>query len=247
MKTTTLAAVIALFPLIAAGAARAEAPRTVKVERPSSVVGQTLKPTAALTALTVASATRMAGDKKPFEAVLTLAGKPLAGKRVKLWMEGKNGSTVPGGKLELGAAMTDDAGKARVVVAFPELKHGDYTLVAAFEGEVGLLASRSEADLKAVKAATELRMKFFRSSAGKGSPHGVAIPSLRYAYVGLVRKHDQQALARPLLCVVNGSAQTLGKPNQQVYQVSIPQSGNVTVSAAYFGDDVYTSAGGKLE
>lgn len=76
--------------------------------------------------LKVNSTAAVPGETRVLEALFTsgAADTPLAGKSVAFRIEGKNGTSVPGGAVAAGTAVTDAAGKAKLSFTIPSSPRG---------------------------------------------------------------------------------------------------------------------------
>src|SRR5690606_14558201 len=79
---------------------------------PTPIVKSTPKPLR-FGKLAVTNAAAVPGETRTFEARFTLGSgdTPIAGKSIAFRIEGKNGTSVPGGAIQVGAATTDATGK----------------------------------------------------------------------------------------------------------------------------------------
>ncbi len=175
------------------------------------------------------------GEKRRLEATLTYGSgdNGVAGKSILFRIEGKNGSTVPGGVIEAGRGSTDAAGKATVILAGPELAQGAYALKASFAGDDDVGPASDEGNFGVVKGITKIDVKF------------IPEPQLHGASVKLTlrRTSDDKALFKEGLTVtINGKKRPWGYsgdngPFQDTFMLRDATSW--TVSATFAGDASY--------
>lgn len=184
--------------------------------------------------LEVKNASGIPGETRTFEATLTSkTGNqgPLAGKKVSFRIEGKSGTSVPGGKIAAGTATTDASGKAKVSLTLPELAQGNYALKASFAGDNQSAGSEGEGNLLMVKTITKVELSKLYWGTYKnepGSPYGTF-----FAY--LTRTSDNKGLSKPIIVKINGQTQTF---NLQGGSQSFPLPGSSpwNVSVQFEGD-----------
>lgn len=232
LVTTCVAALalsVVVSPAFAAppGPVGTAAPGTARPQLP------TLKMMTGITAKNVAG---VPGEKKNFEATLVTknSNAPVVGKSVKFTLNGKEGTSVPGGTLVIGSATTDASGKAVLQYAVPEVFQGNYIITASFAGDDGAFAANDQANLLVVKGITNIDLGNLIWGTYKnepGSPYGTIIFNLK-------RTVDGKAVERPLQITVNGQTWTL-QPST-VHSIALPQSATTwNVKVTWQGDGVY--------
>lgn len=194
-----------------------------------------------MTTLTAKNVAAVPGESKTFEATLTnKQGAGVWNKQVSFYLTGKNGSSVPGGRILVGRALSDGAGRAAVSFALPELAQANYTIIANFAGDDGAMAASDEANLLMVKGIVSVDFGSLSWGTYKnepGSPYGTIGFSLR-------RTSDGKALERPVTITVNGNSWQLS--GQIYHSIALPQNATTwTVKVQYDGDTVYAAGGGQ--
>lgn len=187
-----------------------------------------------VTKLEAKNAAAVPGETRTLEATLTTAGKPVAGKTVRFRIEGKDGTSVPGGAIEAGSAVTGEDGKAKLAFAVPELAQGAYRLKAIFAGDTQAMSSNDDANFGLIKGITKLELGDLIWGTYKnepGSPTGTVM-------VRLSRASDGKALAKPVSVTVNGKTWTIGGPGSLIMMLPLPTNATSwTVKAQFEGDD----------
>lgn len=192
-------------------------------------------PTKLFTSLEVANASGAPGDAPTFEATLTarIGGAPISGKTIRFAIEGKSGTSVPGGKINAGTAVTDASGKARVKFKLPELPQGNYALSASFAGDDRTASSEGVGNLLMVKTITKVELSDLIWGTYKGEP---GPPSGTFS-IKVIRTSDNEWLEKPVTITVNGKTWTTpGKP-QGFYYIPLPSNATTwNVHVQFEGD-----------
>jgi hypothetical protein len=186
-----------------------------------------------LTELAMTNASGAPGDTRTFEATLTsrIGNTPVAGKKIVFAIEGKSGTSVPGGKINAGSATTDASGKARASLALPELAQGNYALKASFAGDNQATGSEGLGNLLMVKTITRIELSDLRWGTYKGEP---GPPSGSFS-IKVARTSDNQALAKPVTVNVNSKAWTLAA--NALHTVPLPSDATTwNVKVQFEGD-----------
>jgi hypothetical protein len=194
-----------------------------------------------MTTLTAKNVAAVPGEKKTFEAVLTnKQGAGVWGKTISFFITGKNGSSVPGGSIHIGHALSDGAGKATLQYALPELAQANYTIKAVFAGDDATFGASDDANLLMVKGIVNVDFGDLSWGTYKnepGSPYGTIGFSLR-------RTSDGKAIDRPVTITVNGHSWQLS--GQVYHAIALPQNATTwTVKVQFDGDAVYAAGGGQ--
>ncbi len=185
--------------------------------------------------LAVKNAAAVPGEKRTLEARFTLGSgdTPIAGKSIAFRIEGKDGTTVPGGAIDAGGATTDATGTAKLPFDIPELAQGAYRLVARFSADDDTAAATAEGNLGMVKGLTKIELSDLSWGNYKnetGAPFGTVFVTLR-------RVSDGQALTKKLTMTVNGKTwQVGGSSATMAIPVTAPPS-TWHVKAQFMGDD----------
>lgn len=185
------------------------------------------------TSLEVVNASGAPGDAHTVEATLTarIGGSPIPGKTIRFTVEGKSGTSVPGGKINAGDGLTDASGKARVKLTLPELAQGNYALKASFAGDDRTASSEGLGNLLVVKTITKIELSDLRWGTYKGEP---GPPSGSFS-LKVVRTSDNQTLAKPVTVTVNGKTWTLAANAQ--HTVPLPSDATTwNVKIQFEGD-----------
>jgi hypothetical protein len=231
-----LAATAAL--LVAAVSGLAGPPATPRTQTGPAVIAQPAL-TKLFSKLEVTNASGTPGDTRTLEATLTSAGggAPIAGKKVLFRIEGKDGTSVPGGKLNAGSGVSDASGKVKAAFALPELAQGNYALRATFAGDSGAVGSEGEGNLLLVKAKTRIELSELNWSGYKNEP---GRPSGSFT-IYVKRLTDSRGITRTVTVNVNGqewrqlvdaSGQPIPFPGHSPWQVHVQ----------FEGDDAYMAS-----
>lgn len=185
--------------------------------------------------LKVNSTAAVPGETRVLEALFTsgAADTPLAGKSVAFRIEGKNGTSVPGGAVAAGTAVTDASGKAKLSFAIPELAQGAYRLIARFAGDDDTASSTGEANLGMVKGLTKLEL----SDLSWGTYKGESSAPFGTVFVTVRRVSDGSALAKKVRMTVNGKVWEIGGSSTQMSIPLTAPPSTWNVKAQFMGDD----------
>lgn len=205
MKFRALALVAVLPALLLATPATEAAPVTAVPTAAPTVVRApaAMKP---ISKLEVKNAAAVPGEKRTLEATLTAGANPLAGKVVTFRIEGKDGTTVPGGGIDCGSDTTDATGKAKLQFTLPELAQGAYRLKARFAGDDAATASSDEGNLGMIKGITRFEMSDLIWGTYKNEPG----PKSGSLIIKLIRQADGTALSKSFKITVNGQTWQVG-------------------------------------
>lgn len=246
MKNRLLRSALASIALLAAASSHAapSAPSAPAVARPGVVLpgGGAVKALLQTKLAITGNVAGQVGETRPVQAKLT--GKdntPLAKRRVTFTIGPKNGSKVPGGSMNVGNAMTDADGVAKIDLAVPELAQGNYEITAKYAGGDGDTSSTDDANLLVVKAIMKFEMSSLTWGTYKnepGAPYGSIMISLR-------RTSDDRAVERAVKIKVKPN----GKPAKEW---TLPASTNHSIALTdgasgwlvevqWDGDDSYQS------
>ena len=190
--------------------------------------------------LAVKNTAAVPGERRTFEARFTAGSGdvPIAGKNIAFRIEGKNGTTVPGGAIDAGSATTDTTGIAKLPFVLPELAQGAYRVTARFAADEDTAAASAEGNLGMVKGLTKIELSDLTWGNYKnetGAPFGTIFITLR-------RASDNGTLAKPIEMTVNGKTWTIGGSSSVM---SIPVTAPPTtwnVRARFMGDDANQAA-----
>lgn len=234
IKLVSTCAVALAFSIVSPSFAAPNAP--VGTVAPGGGVRPQLPNLKVMSGISAKNVAGVPGEKKNFEATLVQksSNNPLAGKSVKFTLNGKDGTSVPGGTLVIGSATTDASGKAVLQYAVPEVFQGNYVITASFAGDDGAFAANDQANLLVVKGITNIDLGNLIWGTYKnepGSPYGTIIFNLK-------RTVDGRAVERPLQITVNGQTWTL-QPST-VHSIALPQNATAwNVKVTWQGDGVY--------
>lgn len=222
-----ISVIVPTFIVALSGAALAAPPTKGRPELKPGVDTPPL--TKVITEIEVKNASGIPGETRTFEATLTsrTGGQaPLAGKKVTFRIEGKNGTSVAGGKISAGNATTDASGKARVSFALPELAQGNYALKAAFAGDGQAAGTEGEGNLLMVKTITKVELSKLYWGTYKNEPG----PPYGSFFVYLTRTSDNKGLSKPIIVKINGQTQTFNlQGGSQSFPLGTSSPWNVSV------------------
>jgi hypothetical protein len=192
----------------------------------------------ALTKLSLKNGLGIPGQPREAEAVLARAvgDAPVGGKSIAFSLEGKSGTSVPGGAIALGAGVTDASGVAKVSFVIPELAQGAYRLTASFAGDEETGAAKAEANFGVVKGQTNFEMGQLVWSTYKNEPG----PKTGSVAIVLRRTVDSASLKKRFWITVNGQRWQVGSPNgmSAIVTIPLPSAANTwNVKAEFEGDD----------
>lgn len=231
--TMRLCSALALVSVLATTSASLAAPGVSAAPAPPAAAKPRV-PVRQIMKLEAKNAAAVPGETRTLEATLTSAGKAVAGKSVRFRIEGKDGTTVPGGGIDAGAAVTGEDGKAKVAFAVPELAQGAYRLKAIFAGDDKAMGANDDANFGVIKGITKLELGDLIWGTYKnepGSPTGTVM-------VRLSRQSDGKALAKPVSVTVNGKTWSIGGPGSLIMMLPLPTNATAwTVKAQFEGDD----------
>lgn len=188
-----------------------------------------------LSTLTAKNVAGVPGEKKDFEATLTVKdkGTPLTNRQVSFLVTGKGGSSIPTptGVYLVGRTLTDASGKATIPLKLPDWPQGSYAIKAVFGGDDATVASNDEATLAVFKVVTTIELGDLIWGTYKnepGAPYGTV-------GVSLMRTSDGTGMTKPLTITVNGHTWQL--PSSVYHQVPLPTDATTwTVKVQYAGD-----------
>jgi hypothetical protein len=192
----TLTTGLVLTPIGASAAApqlEPTSPPTAKPTRPPEIKR--------LAKLEAKNGAAMPGETRTIEATLTSGQSPLAGKTVRFKLEGK--SDGPNVSINLGTAVTNAQGKAKLEWEVPELAQAGYLLKATFAGDDDTRSASDEANFAVFKAVTKFDVAYnYGALDSHGGPHyGTLLIALR-------RESDDKALAKTFKVTINEGQST---------------------------------------
>ncbi len=229
MKTRSIALALAAVLLASAAAAAPTAGPAVTPTLKERELPKIKTPTK----LEVKNAAAVPGEKRTLVATLTSGTNPLAGKSVSFRVEGKDGTTVPGGAIDVGSDVTDAQGTAKVTFNVPELAQGAYKLVASHAGDAQTMGSTDTGNFGVIKGITKIELGDLIWGTYKNEPG----PKTGSVIVKLVRQSDGATLAKPVVMTVNGQTWTVGGPNSTVIMIPLPTNASTwNVKAQFEGD-----------
>ena len=234
MKLRTLATLLLLPSALLVLAAGASAAPTVGTAAPSPTVKAAPK-VLRIGTVSVTNTLAVPGETRTLEARFTsgAAETPVAGKSIAFRIEGKDGTTVPGGAIAAGSAVTDATGKAKLSFAVPELTQGAYRLIARFAADDDTAAATGEGNLGMVKGLTKIEL----SDLSWGTYKGESSAPFGTVFVTVRRVSDARALAKKVRMTVNGKVWEIGGSSTQMpIPLTAPPS-TWNVKAEFLGDD----------
>lgn len=198
--TLGLVATLTTAVLFAPAPADAAPPQMQPTDRPE------LEPTnppviKRFTKLATKNGAAVPGETRKVEATLTAGETPLAGKRVRFKLRGRDDG--PSVDIDIGSSLTNAAGKATFDWKVPELAQAGYVLEAKYAGDDDTRAAADDANFAVFKALTKLDVDYsYGALDAHGGPHfGTLLIAVR-------RKSDNAALTKTVKVTINAGEAT---------------------------------------
>lgn len=184
--------------------------------------------------LAVKSAAAVPGETRTLEATLMQGQTPVAGKPVAFRLEGKNGTSAPGGSIAAGSGVTNAQGVATTAFKVPELAQGAYRLVATFAGDDAMMGATDDGNFGVIKVITEFDMGDLIWGTYKNEPG----PPMGSVMISLRRKSDSAVLSKRFWVTVNGQRWQVGGGSSSFVMLPLPSSATTwNVKVEFEGDD----------